>query len=508
MTTETKDRVAPNSKESEMMILGCMLTSINGYEIASKDLNDSDFYYTEHKIIFQILRKSYIEDKPSDVHLICEELKRQDKLKSVGGAAYITTLAQYAGTSAYIEEYVKNVRDKAILRQLIDAAQSTQKEAFSDPSNVSKAIEDAQRRFDKIRQSKELESNNSPFFENLGKIIGDTDFADSLENRNYDRFEREHKRLFSSGGLITGYQEIDDQMYFSKGDFVVVKAMSNHGKSTFMLQLAYEFLNNESNLEQDPICIFVTYESMPIRIEEKLINIIGNDQSEGIPILYNRSMKEKYLYADKKSYNKTIMAYDKLLSENRIHLLKRVPLEKLDFLIRLYKKEYPGRTICLFLDYLQIMESETDRDGWERMKHIAYVLESLAINREVIVFSACQVNENRQTREGRDIYNAATTVIDIFNHSHASLKNNTELAKQYKAPISNKNICSFSAEKQKHGSSFTLDSYFLFDGFCFRRNESNGQQSINKISRDLNAENEIDDDQPYKRNSSFSKGKK
>jgi replicative DNA helicase len=55
MTTETKPRIAPNSKESEMMVLGCMLTSINGFEIAAKDLNESDFYYTGHKTIFQIL---------------------------------------------------------------------------------------------------------------------------------------------------------------------------------------------------------------------------------------------------------------------------------------------------------------------------------------------------------------------------------------------------------------------------------------------------------------------
>ncbi len=471
----------PNSKESEMMVLGCMLTSTHALKVSVELLDDSDFFHTQHKPIFQILKELHKSDKPADTHLVAEELKRQNKIESVGGVGYLTTLAQYAGTSAHIEAYIDVVRDKASLRQLLDLTQSIERDALSNASDVSKTIEDAQCRLNRFRQSVELESNNGPFFENLGKIIGDTDFAHSLDNRNYDRFEREHKRLFSLGGLITGYQEIDDQMYFSKGDFVVVKALSNHGKSTFMLQLAYEFLSNESNLEQDPVCIFVTYESIPIRIEEKMINIIGKDQLEGPPILYNKSMKEKYLYADKKSYRKTIMTYDKLLSENRIHLLKGIPLEKLDLLVRLYKKEYPGRTICLFLDYIQIMESVTDLNGWERMKHIAYLLESLAINREVIVFAACQVNENRQTREGRDIYNAATTVVDIFNHSHASLKNNQELAKQYKPPISNKNVCSFSAEKQKHGSSFTLDGYFLFDGFCFRKNESKSQHKIDSL---------------------------
>src|ERR1700733_7847191 len=96
-----KVKIAPNSKESEMMVLGCMLTSVNALNIAADALDDSDFYYTEHKIIFSVLKSAYKADKPADVHLIAEELKRQENLKTIGGVSYLTTLAQYAGTSAY-----------------------------------------------------------------------------------------------------------------------------------------------------------------------------------------------------------------------------------------------------------------------------------------------------------------------------------------------------------------------------------------------------------------------
>src|SRR5438105_148210 len=93
-----KLRMAPHSKESEMMVLGCMLTSINALNIAADALDDSDFYFSEHKAIFQVLKTFYKKDKPADIHLVAEELKRQDKLQSVGGIANLTTLAQYAGT--------------------------------------------------------------------------------------------------------------------------------------------------------------------------------------------------------------------------------------------------------------------------------------------------------------------------------------------------------------------------------------------------------------------------
>src|ERR1700722_17147250 len=119
MISEKEVRIAPNSKESEMMVLGCMLTSINSHKIAAERLSDSDFFYSEHKIIFHALKLAYKNNTPVDVHLICEELKRQDKLQSLGGPGYIASLAQYAGTSAHIEEYVEIVKNKAISREIL-----------------------------------------------------------------------------------------------------------------------------------------------------------------------------------------------------------------------------------------------------------------------------------------------------------------------------------------------------------------------------------------------------
>src|SRR5580704_7459136 len=101
--TKSKVKIAPNSKESEMMVLGCMLTSVNALNIAADMLEDSDFYYSEHRLVFQVMKSAYRADKPTDVHLVCEELKRDNKLSAVGGVGFVTTLAQYAGTSAYIE---------------------------------------------------------------------------------------------------------------------------------------------------------------------------------------------------------------------------------------------------------------------------------------------------------------------------------------------------------------------------------------------------------------------
>src|SRR4029077_5190791 len=87
------------------------------------------------------------------IHLIAEELKRQDKLNAVGGISYLTTLAQYAGTSAFIEEYTDLVHDKSLLRKMIHASQMIEKRALEEPDDVHTALDEAQQMFFQISQS-------------------------------------------------------------------------------------------------------------------------------------------------------------------------------------------------------------------------------------------------------------------------------------------------------------------------------------------------------------------
>lgn len=133
-----KVKTPPNSKESEMMVLGCMLTNADAVKLCLTDLKQDDFYYTEHAIIFQAIKDLQKNDITVDILLTCENLKNKDKLKSVGGPAYITTLAQFVGISADIEAYIGIVKAHSQKRQLLSLAQELQKDALSEeePQNI------------------------------------------------------------------------------------------------------------------------------------------------------------------------------------------------------------------------------------------------------------------------------------------------------------------------------------------------------------------------------------
>src|ERR1700722_18308862 len=144
MIIEDKVKTAPNSKESEMMVLSCMLSNPSNLEIAAEELNECDFYYTEHKIIFQSLKSAYRNNKPIDTHLLCEDLKKLDKLKAVGGTAYIVSLAQYAGTSAYIEEYIHTIQEKTARRRGLEQVQKLFDDLLDEQKPLSNILEKAE----------------------------------------------------------------------------------------------------------------------------------------------------------------------------------------------------------------------------------------------------------------------------------------------------------------------------------------------------------------------------
>lgn len=129
----------PCSKESEMMVLGSMLTSQNSFKIAINSLDESDFYFSEHQLVLNTLKILYRQNKPADLLLVIEELKRQSKSDVPSRIAYVTSLAQYAGTSIYVEEYIEELKKFSQLRQFIHLAQKMAKNALDpnqDPTKI------------------------------------------------------------------------------------------------------------------------------------------------------------------------------------------------------------------------------------------------------------------------------------------------------------------------------------------------------------------------------------
>jgi replicative DNA helicase len=252
MPRDILTKIPPHSKESEMMVLGCMLTSLQGLNIAGDLLRASDFYFSEHQIIFQSLKNAYLSEKPADIHLIAEDLKRQEKLKEIGGVAYLTSLAQYAGTSVFIEEYAEIVRNKSILRRMIISAQEIEKTSLEDPEDVRNALDDAQQKFYAISQ----EANPSAGIELKDLLLG---LRSSAQIPYLKEIEERQKRFKIKGneGILTGmpthFVDLDRLINgLSPSNLMILAARPAMGKTALAMNIA-EHVCFKNNL---PVGIF------------------------------------------------------------------------------------------------------------------------------------------------------------------------------------------------------------------------------------------------------------
>jgi|TARA_Y100000592_G_scaffold39986_1_gene63432 replicative DNA helicase len=315
-------------------------------------------------------------------------------------------------------------------------------------------------------------------FDSIQKIQGE---LESFWNTTAQEFEEKHKKKYSEGGLVTGFDKIDEKLFFAKGDFNVIQAPSNHGKTSFMVELAYRFLTEDKN-KNDVTCIFITYESSPDRVTQKIKNLIGDKTNKKPPYKYMPNGENKYEYLSKDDTSETYKKYDELVQNKRLSIISAKTISELEQIIDIFKrmnKNNNERDIVIFTDYIQIMQAkDTSITGWEKMKAIAYELEKLAIEKEIILFTGSQENNQGNVREGSDIYNAATNVIKLFNHSHDKVQTKEKKDEKFCfiAKQDGWGLFSLSIEKAKYFETAFLDQEFRFNGYSFKPRDPNGHK--------------------------------
>jgi replicative DNA helicase len=387
--TESRARIAPNSKEAEMMVLGCMLTSINSLNIAADGLDDSDFYYTEHKIIFSVLKDAFMTDKPADVHLVCEELKRQEKLKAIGGPGYVTTLAQYAGTSAYIEEYVQLVKDKSILRKMITAAQIVEKNALEEPQNVQESLDTAQQLFFKISQT-----TNS----NIGILLKDILSGVKSESQTpyiKELEERQEKYILAGPdtGGITGipshFTDLDKKLNgLNRSNLMILAARPAMGKTALALNIA----ENVCFKSHTPVGIFSLEMSA-----EQLVHRIICSQSQV------ESNKIKTGSLNGPEFQRIVQSVGQM--QNHVMIIDdQAGLKITDLRARARRMKESYNIGFLVIDYLQLISGSGNGRNVENRQNeiseISRMLKNLARELDIPVLCLSQLSRKVEERQG------------------------------------------------------------------------------------------------------------
>lgn len=386
---DKKTRIPPNSKESEMMVLGCMLTSVNGLNIAADCLSETDFYYNEHQIIFTALKTAYCSDKPADIHLMSEELKRQNKLDAVGGVSYLTTLAQYAGTSAYIEEYVQLIRDKSILRQMILASQKIEKSALEDPADVMITLDEAQTYFFKISQINQ---------HNAGVTIRDLltglkaeskmPFLKELQERQ-QQFKEKDPNAPSVTGMPTHFIDLDRLLNgFNPSNLMILAARPAMGKTALLTSIAENicFRNNT------PVAIF-SLEMSASQLLHRMICSQAEVESEKIQTGSLNGSEYQRIVGAVNMMQKHLMIID-----------DQPGLKITDLRARARRLREAYNIGFMVIDYLQLISGSGNMRSMENrqveISEISRMLKNLARELNIPILCAAQLSRKVEERQG------------------------------------------------------------------------------------------------------------
>jgi replicative DNA helicase len=431
-------RIAPHSKDSEMMVLGCMLTSINALNIAADALDDSDFYFTEHKTIFECLKRAYKNDKPADVHLICEDLKRLHKLSSVGGAPYLTALAQYAGTSAYVEQYVELIRNKSLLRKMIHASQLIEKRALEEPENVLEALDEAQQHFFHISQTV-----NS----GTGKLL--SDILSGVKSESHQPFLKElqeRQELYHEKGPdlgITGipshFVEFDKMINgLNKSNLIILAARPAMGKTAFALNIA-ENVCFKGGL---PVAIF----SLEMSAEQLVHRLICSQS--GV-----QSDKIKTGSLSGLEFQRVVQAAN-LMQKHTLIIDDQPGLKVTDLRARARRMKEVYDIQFIVIDYLQLLSGSGSSRGVEsrqvEISEISRMLKNLARELNVPVLCLSQLSRKVEDRPGH-----RPMMSDL--RESGSIEQDSDivtflLRREYYDPLDKPGMAEVIVAKNRHGS--------------------------------------------------------
>lgn len=384
-----KERIPPNSKESEMMVLGCMLTNVNALNVAADSLQDLDFYYTEHQTIFSSLKTIYRADKPADIHIVAEELKRQNKLETVGGVSYLTTLAQYAGTSAFIEEYVQLVREKSVLRQMISTAQNIEKTALEEPPDVLAALDEAQSLLFQISQENQRHG---------GIVIKDLisglraesklPYLKELQERQ-QKFQERGPNEPGITGIPTHFMDLDKILNgFNNSNLMILAARPAMGKTALAACLA----ENICFRNHIPVGIF-SLEMSATQILHRVISSQSEVESEKIQTGSLSGSEYQRIVATVNMMQKHTMVID-----------DQPGLKITDIRARARRMKEAHNIGFLVIDYLQLISGSGNLRSTENrqteISEISRMLKNLARELDIPILCAAQLSRKVEERQG------------------------------------------------------------------------------------------------------------
>ena len=220
------DRKLPFSLEAEQSLLGSILIDPMCMDEIAPLISAEDFYVPEHTEIFRAMQSMYLKSKNIDVVTLIDELVKSGTYDESGGREYLRLVAEAVPTAANAKDYADIVRDKAVLRQLIEAGDDITEAAYAGDDSAENLVEFAESKIFRIAEGRE----NKNFVHIRDALI-----------QVYDRLTKLSQDPEALRGTPTGYTALDNVIVgMQEADLVLIGARPGMGKTSFAMNMATE----------------------------------------------------------------------------------------------------------------------------------------------------------------------------------------------------------------------------------------------------------------------------
>jgi len=363
---KNKGRISPHNIEAEEAVLGCMLLSKNAVSKSLQSLTKESFYTTANSIIFSNMIELYDKDETIDNVTVCEQLTKNKQLKNVGGSYYITGLSNNAPTAENVDFYAKIVKEKYILRTIINTASRISTDAYDNQKDVIDILDSAEQELFTLSQNAEK-----------GKFV-------EIEPLLHDVLDNWGNRKSGSlTGVPSGFFELDNLLSgFQKSDFIILAGRPSMGKTA----LALNFTRNAAiqNLKVG----FFSLEMSNKQLVERLLTSEAKLDSHLV-----RTGK-----LPKHEWKKLSDAAD-TLSEAEIYIDDSADLNIMELRAKARQLKTEKDIDILFIDYIQLLHAPGKSES--RQQEISFIsrsLKALAKELEIPVVCLSQLSRAVESR--------------------------------------------------------------------------------------------------------------
>lgn len=362
-------RALPASNEAERAVLSAILLNHESFLLIADTLGVADFNHRPHRLVYQVCIDLAGQGKSLDLISIQDALNSRQQLDEVGGVAYLLELQEDLPSLGLVEQHARIIKEKAILRQLINTASLTIRDCYEQgDATLDEILDKAEKNIFGIAHKAA-----KPNFIQLNVLLKQT-------------FHRlANTKLTTNGvtGLPTGFSKFDTMTSgFQKGDLIILAARPSMGKTALMLNMAVAVAR-----EGHKVGIF----SLEMSAEQLLLRMLSSESHIAHQKIRNASISSDEWVALTNTAAR--------LADTRIYVDDTPTLTMRDLRSKARKLKAQGELDFLIIDYLQLLSGGGQFENrTQEISSISRALKALAKELEIPVLAGSQLSRSLEGR--------------------------------------------------------------------------------------------------------------